>query len=167
MGARNEDEKAALLVQIRDAVEGLKECQDAYAEKKPASAGYVSAFRESMLDQADGSGASDENVIVPWYNLHKVLAGLIDIYTFVDDKELAETALGIAEGFGEYVFNRCSRLSDNTVMLRTEYGGMNEALYELYDITGNTHFKAAAEYFDEVTLFDALAANQPTRRFRN
>ena len=160
VGAKNEDEKAALLVQIRDAVEGLKECQDAYAEKKPASAGYVSAFRESILDQVDGSGASDENVIVPWYNLHKVLAGLIDIYTFVDDKELAETALGIAEGFGEYVFNRCSRLSDNTVMLRTEYGGMNEALYELYDITGNTHFKAAAEYFDEVTLFDALAANQ-------
>lgn len=160
VGAKNEDEKAALLVQIRDAVEGLKECQDAYAEKKPASAGYVSAFRESILDQVDGSGSSDENVIVPWYNLHKVLAGLIDIYTFVDDKELAETALGIAEGFGEYVFNRCSRLSDNTVMLRTEYGGMNEALYELYDITGNTHFKAAAEYFDEVTLFDSLAANK-------
>lgn len=160
VGAKNADEKAALLVQIRDAVEGLKECQDAYAEKKPASAGYVSAFRESILDQVDGSGTSDENVIVPWYNLHKVLAGLIDIYTFVDDKELAEGALDIAEGFGEYVFNRCSKLSDNTAMLRTEYGGMNEALYELYDITGNTHYKAAAEYFDEITLFNSLAANQ-------
>lgn len=160
VGAKNAEEKAALLAQIRDAVEGLKECQDAYAEKHPASAGYVSAFRESILDQVDGSGTSDENVIVPWYNLHKVLAGLIDIYTFVDDEELAEGALAIAEGFGEYVFNRCSRLPDNTAMLRTEYGGMNEALYELYDITGNTHYKAAAEYFDEITLFDSLAADQ-------
>lgn len=159
-GTKDEDEKAQLLVQIRDAVEGLKECQDAYADMKPASAGYVSAFRESILDKIDGSGDSDENVIVPWYNLHKVLAGLIDIYTFVDDEELAEEALGIAENFGEYVFNRCSKLTDNQVMLRTEYGGMNEALYELYDITGNTHFKAAAEYFDEVTLFNSLAANQ-------
>ena len=160
MGTNDGEEKAQLLVQIRDAVEGLKECQDAYADLKPASAGYVSAFRESILDKVDGSGDSDENVIVPWYNLHKVLAGLIDIYTFVDDEELAEGALGIAENFGEYVFNRCSKLTDNQVMLRTEYGGMNEALYELYDITGNTHFKAAAEYFDEVTLFDSLAANQ-------
>lgn len=159
-GTKDVDEKAALLVQIQDAVEGLRECQDAYAEKKPESAGYVSAFRESILDKTDGSGDSDENVIVPWYNLHKVLAGLIDIYTFVDDGELAEEALGIAENFGEYVFNRCSKLTDNQVMLRTEYGGMNEALYELYDITGNTHFKAAAEYFDEVALFDLLAANQ-------
>ncbi len=159
-GTKDEEEKAELLAQIRDAVEGLKECQDAYADAKPASAGYVSAFRESILDKVDGSGDSDENVIVPWYNLHKVLAGLIDIYTFVDDEELAEGALGIAENFGEYVFNRCSKLTDNQVMLRTEYGGMNEALYELYDITGNTHFKAAAEYFDEVTLFNSLAANQ-------
>ncbi len=160
VGAKNAEEKAGFLTQIQDAVEGLKECQDAYADMKPASAGYVSAFRESILDKVDGSGDSDENVIVPWYNLHKVLAGLIDIYTFVDDEELAEGALGIAENFGEYVFNRCSRLTDNQVMLRTEYGGMNEALYELYDITGNTHFKAAAEYFDEVALFNSLAANQ-------
>ncbi len=159
-GTKDESEKAKLLQEIRDAVEGLKECQDAYADMKPASAGYVSAFRESILDKIDGSGGSDENVIVPWYNLHKVLAGLIDIYTFVDDKELAEAALGIAENFGEYVFNRCSKLTDNQVMLRTEYGGMNEALYELYDITGNTHFKAAAEYFDEVVLFNSLAAGQ-------
>lgn len=157
-GAKDDGTKAQLLTQIRDAVEGLKECQNAYASAHPESAGYVSAFRESILNKVDGSGSSDENVIVPWYNLHKVLAGLIDIYTFVDDKELAEEALGIAEGFGEYVFNRCSKLTDNTVMLRTEYGGMNEALYELYDITGNTHFKAAAEYFDEVALFNELAA---------
>lgn len=159
-GTKDESEKAKLLQEIRDAVEGLKECQDAYADMKSASAGYVSAFRESILDKIDGSGGSDENVIVPWYNLHKVLAGLIDIYTFADDKELAKAALGIAENFGEYVFNRCSKLADNQVMLRTEYGGMNEALYELYDITGNAHFKAAAEYFDEVALFNSLAAGQ-------
>lgn len=105
----------------------------------------------------DGTGSSDENVLVPWYNLHKVLAGLIDIYTFVDDKELAEEALGIAEKFSEYVYNRCIKLTDNKKMFGTEYGGMNEALYEIYDITGNDHFKTAAQYFDEVTLFDSLA----------
>ena len=45
-------------------------------------------------------------------------------------------------------------------MLRTEYGGMNEALYELYNITGNDHYKTAAQYFDEIDLFKKLANNQ-------
>ncbi len=157
-GAKEDQTKAALLTQIRDAVEGLKVCQDAYAAAHPESAGYVSAFRESILNKTDGTGDSDENVIVPWYNLHKILAGLIDIYTFVDEKELADEALEIAEGFSEYVYKRCSRLTDNTVMLRTEYGGMNEALYEIYDITGNEHYKDAAQFFDEVSLFNELAA---------
>ncbi|MEY8515757.1 beta-L-arabinofuranosidase domain-containing protein [Lachnospiraceae bacterium 29-84] len=159
-GTQDAGTKERLLSEIRDAVEGLKECQDAYAAKNPGSAGYVSAFRESILNQIDGTGSSDENVIVPWYNLHKVLAGLIDIYTFIDEKQLADEALGIAERFSEYVYVRCSRLKDNTVMLRTEYGGMNEALYEIYDITGNEHYKEAAQYFDEVSLLNSLAARQ-------
>lgn len=37
---------------------------------------------------------------------------------------------------------------------------MNEALYELYNLTGNNHFKTAAEYFDETALFEQLAANK-------
>ena len=37
---------------------------------------------------------------------------------------------------------------------------MNEALYELYSITENPHHKRAAEYFDEVALFQQLAAGQ-------
>lgn len=162
-GTQDAGTKEKLLAEIRDAVNGLKECQDAYAAKNPSSAGYVSAFRESILNKTDGTGSSDENVIVPWYNLHKVLAGLIDIYTFVkdaDDGQLANKALGIAEAFSEYVYNRCSKLTDNTTMLRTEYGGMNEALYEIYDITGNDHYKAAAQYFDEVSLFNSLAAGR-------
>ena len=40
-----------------------------------------------------------------------------------------------------------------------EYGGMNEALYELYRITGNDHIKEAAECFDETALFQQLADN--------
>lgn len=162
-GTQDADTKAALLVQIRDAVNGLKECQDAYAAEHPNSAGYVSAFRESILNKIDGTGNSDENVIVPWYNLHKVLAGLIDIYTFVSDADegrIANQALAIAEGFTEYVYQRCSKLTDTSIMLRTEYGGMNEALYEIYDITGNERFKAAAQFFDEVSLFNDLAAGK-------
>lgn len=154
--------KAALKTEIKEAVDGLKECQDAYATKYPDSAGYVSPFPEEWLKDKDGVNLantrkiSGDTVYVPYYNLHKVLAGLIDVTKNVDDQEIKETALSVAEGFGEYLNNRLSKLTDKNKMLRTEYGGMNEALYELYNITGNDHYKTAAQYFDETDLFKSL-----------
>ena len=157
------DVKAQLMEQIKDAVNGLKKCQDAYAEMYPQSAGYVSAFPEGVLARVDGgtSPTSDDGtVLVPYYNLHKVVAGLIDVAKNVDDTEVKNTAIEVAEAFGEYLYNRCTNLPNKQQLLWIEYGGMNEALYELYRITGNDHIKAAAECFDEVSLFEQLAAGQ-------
>ena len=157
------DVKAQLMEQIKIAVDGLKECQDAYAETYPQSAGYISAFPEGVVARVDGGSSptpDDGTVLVPYYNLHKVLAGLIDIAKNVDDTEVKNTAIDVAEAFGEYLYNRCTNLPNKQQLLGIEYGGMNEALYELYRITGNDHIKAAAECFDEVTLFRQLADNQ-------
>ncbi|MBD8079466.1 beta-L-arabinofuranosidase domain-containing protein [Cellulosimicrobium arenosum] len=151
--------KDAHFTEIEEAVSGLSRVQDAYATAHPGSAGYVSAFRESILDQVQGTGTSDENVIVPWYNLHKVLAGLLDVAEYVDGP-VGDEALAVATDFGLYVQGRVSQLDDTSVMLRTEYGGMNEALYELFDLTGDVRIKEAAEAFDEVTFFRQLAAGQ-------
>ncbi|AEI10685.1 beta-L-arabinofuranosidase domain-containing protein [Cellulomonas gilvus] len=151
--------KAALLEQVEDAVAGLTLVQDTYAAAHPASAGYVSAFPESALDAVDGTGTTTDKVLVPWYNLHKVLAGLLDIHDYVGGATGAQ-ALDIASQFGEYTYQRISRLTDRTRMLRTEYGGMNDALYRLYDLTDDPHVKTAAEAFDETALFTQLAAGQ-------
>ncbi|GEL96441.1 beta-L-arabinofuranosidase domain-containing protein [Cellulomonas composti] len=153
----DETTRAALLAQIEDAVAGLTLVQDTNAAAHPDSAGYVSAFPESALDAVDGTGTTTDKVLVPWYILHKVLAGLLDIHEYVGG-ETGDEALDVAEQFGEYVYQRISGLADKTVMLRTEYGGMNDALYELYDVTDDAHFKTAAEAFDETALFDQLAA---------
>ena len=157
------DVKAQLMEQIEDAVNGLAKCQDAYAEKYPQSAGYISAFPEGVLARVDRGTSptpDDGTVLVPYYNLHKVVAGLIDIAKNVDDKEVKNTAISVAESFGEYLYNRCTKLPNVNKMLTIEYGGMNEALYELYRITGNDHIKEAAECFDEVSLFQQLAKGQ-------
>lgn len=158
--------KDQLKTEISEAVNGLAACQSAYGAAYPGSTGYVSPFPEEWLQRVDGvplAGTkikSGDNLIVPYYNLHKMVAGLLDVAKNVDDPELKSTALSVAEGFGEYLYNRLSMLTDKNQMLRTEYGGMNEALYELYNLTGNDHFKTAAEYFDETTLFEHLAANK-------
>lgn len=158
--------KEKLKAEITEAVNGLAACQSAYGAAHPESAGYVSPFPEEWLQRVDGvplAGTkiqSGDYLLVPYYNLHKMVAGLLDVAKNVDDPELKSTALSVAEGFGEYLYNRFSMLTDKNQMLRTEYGGMNEALYELYNLTGNDHFKTAAEYFDETALFEQLAANQ-------
>lgn len=150
--------RADLRAEIEEAVAGLAEVQATY--DGTSRAGYVGPFRDTALDAVEGRGASDDAVIVPYYNLHKVLAGLLDIDKYVGGAT-GDQALEIAEGFGEYLHGRVSTLSDTSVMLRTEYGGMNDALYELYVRSGgNPHYKVAAEAFDEVTLFRQLANGQ-------
>ena len=120
------DVKAQLMEQIEAAVNGLEKCQNAYAETYPQSAGYISAFPEGVLARFDGGTAptaDDGTVLVPYYNLHKVLAGLIDIAKNVDDTEVKNKAITIAENFGEYLYNRCTNLPINS-----RYSGSSTAV---------------------------------------
>ncbi|MCW3493426.1 beta-L-arabinofuranosidase domain-containing protein [Microbacterium sp. SSM24] len=145
--------KAALLAKLTTAVDGLKNAQTAYAAIDPTNAGYVSPFSTSVLPSGGGG------LLVPFYNLHKVLAGLLDAHEYAPAAVSAK-ALSVASGFGTWVRDWAGRQANPATLLNTEYGGMNEALYELYSITENPAHKRAAEYFDEVALFQQLAAGQ-------
>jgi DUF1680 family protein len=153
--ATTEDEatRELLLTELTEAVHGLKRSQDAYAAAHPSSAGYVAPFATSVLP------SGGDGLLVPFYNLHKVLAGLLDAYEY-GPEEISAEALAVASGFGTWTRNYAASLPNPAVILNTEYGGMNEALYELYSITEDPVHKRAAEYFDEVTLFQQLAAGQ-------
>ncbi|MDQ1082077.1 MULTISPECIES: beta-L-arabinofuranosidase domain-containing protein [Microbacterium] len=149
----DEGRKAQLLAKLTTAVDGLAAAQAAYAQKDPSNSGYVAPFPVSYLPHgADG-------LIVPFYNLHKVLAGLLKAHQYAP-KDVADKALSVASGFGSWLNVWGSRQANPSALLSTEYGGMNEALYELYSITENDQHKKAAELFDEVSLFQQLAANQ-------
>ncbi|GAA1955080.1 beta-L-arabinofuranosidase domain-containing protein [Agromyces allii] len=140
-----------LLVRLTVAVVGLERCQLAYAQNHPDNTGYLSAFPiEALPDGRDG-------LIVPFYNLHKILAGLLHTHQHVPGR-LGRTALEIASRFGSWIAAWAGRLDEPSDILATEYGGMNDALYELYRITGDPTHRRAAEYFDETSLFDRLAA---------
>jgi hypothetical protein len=165
--ASDETTKQKLLDKIIECIEGLKECQDAYAAAFPHRAGYIAPFGDVRLDRIDGlsggGGVVSGDVFVPWYNLHKVLVGLIDIYKNVADDPIGAVSLEIAKGFGEY-FYECRAVhytaENKRRLLATEYGGMNDAFYELYRLTGDERYKTNAECFDEVSLFRELAAGR-------
>ena len=162
---KDADTRKNLLNKLKICIDGLDNAQQNYAILHPESAGYVSAFKEVALDEVEGKRIDHEkreNVLVPWYDLHKILAGLLAVYTHLKTAAplIGDKALKIARNFGEYVYRRLIQLKDNQKMLKTEYGGMNDALYELFEITKNSHFLIAAGYFDEITLFESLADGQ-------
>lgn len=145
--------KAQLLAKLTAGVDGLARCQDAWAAAHPSSAGFVAPFPLSALP------SGSDGLLVPFYNLHKVLAGLLDAHQYAP-AAVSSKALAVASGFGSWVKTYAASLSNPATILNTEYGGMNEALYELYSITKNPVHKRAAEYFDETTLFQQLANGQ-------
>ncbi|PPI27096.1 beta-L-arabinofuranosidase domain-containing protein [Rathayibacter sp. AY1B5] len=145
--------KAALLAKLTASVDGLKKVQDAYALKDPANAGYVSPFPTRYLP------SGGDGLLVPFYNLHKVLAGLLDAHDQAPDA-VSQKALAVAGGFGSWITTWAGRQANPGQLLNTEYGGMNEALYRLYETTHDPAHKRAAEYFDETALFQKLANNE-------
>ena len=131
-------------------IAGLEECQ------KKLGTGFL--FGAKVEDKEDVEkqfdileGKKKGETWVPWYNMHKVLAGLVDTYKYTGN----ETALLVAEKLGDWIYERVSKwdLKTNQKVLETEYGGMNDCLYELYSHSHNMHHLEAAQKFDEKALF--------------
>lgn len=153
------EDKEALLDLIKKMVDGLYECQ-LHSQGKP---GFV--FAGAIIDganvekQFDNVEEGKTNIIteawVPWYTMHKILDGLVNTYILTG----YETALKVAEGIGDWSYNRASSWSEDThrTVLSIEYGGMNDALYKLYKLTGKKEHLEAAHAFDEDELFKKVA----------
>ena len=131
-------------------IAGLEECQ------KKLGTGFL--FGAKVEDKEDVEkqfdileGKKKGETWVPWYNMHKVLASLVDTYKYTGN----ETALLVAEKLGDWIYERVSKwdLKTNQKVLETEYGGMNDCLYELYSYSHNKHHLEAAQKFDEKALF--------------
>lgn len=147
------EEKKALTAKLTTLVDGLAAAQTAYGQAHPESAGFIPAFPAAALpDGADG-------LLVPFYNLHKILQGLVDTAMMGPTETIRATALTAASRFADFI-NAWHEAHAAVDMLKTEYGGMNAALYELFALTGDDQHAAAAHLFDEVPLFARLADNE-------
>lgn len=136
---------AELLAISNHVVDVLAQCQN-------ATTGYLAAIPESHYTQIEKGNTA--GTWVPWYTMHKVMAGLIDAYELTGN----EQALTVASKLGDWVYSRTSTWSaaTQTTVLNVEYGGMNDCLYQLYSHTKSDKHLQAAHSFDEMTLFESL-----------
>jgi len=131
----------------------LAQCQS----NSPAAGfheGYLSAFPESFIDRVE----QGRQVWAPWYTLHKILAGLLEANRQCGNQQ----ALQVAEKMADWVKFRVDNLSHEQMQrsLNTEQGGMNEALANLYDLTGNTNYLALSAAFNQESVLNPLAQDQ-------
>ena len=144
-----------LEAQARAVVAGLAMCA------KPN--GYLAAFPEETLDILERE--EDRGVWAPYYTLHKLLQGLIDCASLLGDRQ----ALSLARGLADYVGGRFEKLSCWKIdgILRcaklnpvNEFGGMGDALYQLYELTGERRYLETAKLFDRPYFLSPLSEGQ-------
>lgn len=196
------DEKLGRYWEARDfaSEEELKEMKGTWTDfnryKKDCKKygyGYLNAIpaQHCVLIEKYAPYNNESGVWAPYYSVHKQLAGLIDIATYIDDKPTAEKALLIAKDMGLWVWNRMhyrtyvksdgrqderrakpgNRYEMWNMYIAGEVGGMAESLARLSEMTGTeeerAHLLEAANYFDSPAFFDPLAKNIDAIRTRH
>ena len=130
-------------------VAGLAECQE------KIGTGYLSAFPEEFIDRVEAG----KHVWAPWYTLHKIYAGLLDMSRALRQPAGARgrwrrPATGSSPAPTSSPTSRCSACCGN------EHGGMNEVLAELYAVTGDEKYLKLSRRFNHQAVLDPLAQRQ-------
>jgi uncharacterized protein len=131
-----------------EVVAELAKCQQAHGN------GYLSGFPEDFFDRLNAG----KPVWAPFYTLHKIMAGSLDMYMLCHN----EQALANAEGLARWTGHWLTGISDAHLqrILRTEYGGMNEVMYNLAAATGNYRYLEIGRRFEQPSFFDPLAGHR-------
>ncbi|MDD5934800.1 MAG: glycoside hydrolase family 127 protein [Clostridiales bacterium] len=155
----SDEQKAQLLSKLTELVDGLFECQQAIGTGFIFGATVLD--RENIELQFDHVEQEKTDIFtqawVPWYTMHKIMEGLISVAS-MKKVSLSERSLTVATNLGNWIYRRVTSWSEEVrkTVLKTEYGGMNDCLYDLYQLTGDKKFAKAAHVFDEIDLFEKV-----------
>lgn len=145
----------ALLERLNYAIAELKKAQDkngnGYLGGIPDGDDAWKALAKGQM-KVDNFSLNDK--WVPWYNLHKTYAGLRDAYLLAGNEDakamlikLSDWAVELTEGLTD---------EQMELMLRSEYGGMNEIFVDVAEITGDKKYLAVARRFSHRLLLNPL-----------
>jgi len=126
----------------------LAKCQD------KIGSGYLSAYPDDFIDRVEAG----KRVWAPWYTLHKIYAGLLDMHVLCGNGQ----ALEVLEKACAWIQSRTDKLSDEQMerMLGNEHGGMNDVLAELAAVTGNEKYLKLSQRFNHHAVLDPLAKRE-------
>jgi DUF1680 family protein len=131
-------------------VAGLAECQ-----AKLNQGGYLSAYPTEFYDRLE---KGEVYVWAPFYTMHKMLAGLYDMHALAGNQQ----ALAVMTGMCGWVDSWSAQWDEAHMqrILKVEFGGMQEALYNLADLTGDDRWARVGDRFTKKVVFNPLASSR-------
>jgi DUF1680 family protein len=128
--------------------------------------GYLAAFPSGAFDRLEGKPGNSGGVVVPYYTIHKIMAGLLDANHYLGNTQ----ALQVTVKMADYFEKRLAALNADEIekIFRTdgsrnpqnEFGSMSDVLTELYEVTGDQKHLDAARWFNRSWFVDPLARGE-------
>jgi uncharacterized protein len=142
--------------------------------------GYLSAFPISLFERLDrlagrprdpnapqgGRGTpQDVSQTLPWapfYTIHKIAAGMLDMYQFGGNKQALEVLQGMANWADKWSSTKTEEHMQQ--ILNTEYGGIAETLYNLAAVTDDDKWAKVGDRFTKKRFVNPLASRRDELR---
>ena len=136
-------------------------CQETNGKNHPDwGIGYAGGVPDSKTIWStlyEGDFSAYRSAWAPWYNLHKLYAGLRDAWSYTGNEE----AKAVFLKFCDWAIHVTSGLSDEQMqsMLDMEHGGINETLADAFQMTADQKYLTAAKRFSHRMLLDAMSSD--------
>ena len=130
----------------------LAKCQ------RKLAGGYLSAFPTEFFDRLKAR----KKVWAPFYTLHKIMAGMLDMHQHCGNRQALEVLQGMADWTGTWSAPIPEPHMQD--ILDTEYGGMNDILYLLAAATGDDRYARIGDRFTKKRFFNPLALRRDELR---
>jgi DUF1680 family protein len=120
--------------------------------------GGRAAWRDVAAGQLHADNFSVNGKWVPWYNLHKVYAGLRDAYRYAGNEDARAMLIALSD----WALRLTDHLSAEQMqaMLKSEHGGMNEVLADVYQMTGERKYLDLALKFSDQRILQPLEKSE-------
>jgi DUF1680 family protein len=130
----------------------LARCQEKLGGK------YLSAFPTSWWDRLENG----VRVWAPFYTIHKIMAGMFDMYRLGGNRQ----ALAVLEGMAAWADEWTAPKTEEQMqqILTIEFGGIAETLYHLAAATNNDRWARAGDRFQKKSFLNPLAARRDELR---
>ena len=121
--------------------------------------GYISGVpngKSMWLKFKNGDAGAQNGYWVPWYNIHKLYAGLRDAYIYAGYEQAKDMFLALCD----WGLTITGGLNDSKMesMLGTEHGGMAEVYADAYALTKEKKYLDEAKRWSHKWLLNAMAA---------
>ena len=144
-------------------VDGLAKVQ------RKLDGGYLSAFPLSLFERLDrlsgrprpqappGSELPIDQSLpwAPFYTIHKIMAGLFDMYRLAQNRQALEVVCGMADWADRWSASKSEAHMQE--ILNTEFGGIAETLYDLAAATNTDKWAKAGDRFQKKRFLNPLA----------